>query len=67
MNELTQFLPIEKSMIEHAQKFANMSGKSWEVFRDGRGAVDLALSGTCEQESKFRFIAKIDPQHEVKS
>ncbi len=62
MNVEKRLLPIEKSMVRQAQQFANMSGKPWEIFRDGRGAVDLALVGTCAQESKFKLIMTVEPQ-----
>lgn len=58
---MNNFLPIEQSMIEYAQRFANMSNKPWEVFRDARGAVDLALLGTCAREPKFRLLMIVKP------
>lgn len=61
---MKHFLPIEQSMIKHAQRFANMSNKPWEVFRDARGAVDLALFGTCAQEPKFRLLMTVKPINE---
>jgi hypothetical protein len=59
---MNNFLPVEQSMIEYAQRFANMSNKPWEVFRDGKGAVDLALLGTCANEPKFRLVMVVKPQ-----
>jgi hypothetical protein len=61
---MKHFLPVEQNMIKHAQRFADMSNKSWEVFRDARGAVDLALSGTCAQEPKFRLLMTVKPINE---
>jgi len=63
-NAMTHFLPIEQSMIEYAQRFANMSNKTWEVFRDAKGAVDLALLGTCAKEPKFRLLMTVKPINE---
>ena len=55
-------LKIEQDAINWATQFANQSLKTWEVFRDGRGAVDIGLSGTCNSNPKFRLIAEVKPQ-----
>jgi hypothetical protein len=60
--QATTYLPIEQKIIDHAQTLANMSGKAWEVFRDGRGAVDTALEGACVDNHKFRLIVTIFPE-----
>ena len=58
---MSQFLKIEQDMIDFARRMAVATGKSWEVFRDGRGAVDLALAGTCAASPKFRMLCLVTP------
>lgn len=55
------FLKIEQDMIAYAIRMAEQTGKSWEVFRDGRGALDIALIGTCACCPKFRLLVTIHP------
>lgn len=59
---MNKFLPIEQKMIDFAQVMANQSGKSWEVFRDSRGAVDTGLQGTCADCPKFKLLVTVSPE-----
>ena len=62
--ENLNLLPIENKAVSFAQSMADISGKPWEVFRDGKGAVDVGLAGTCETAPKFRLLTVVNPKNQ---
>ena len=61
MIEDKKLLPIENKVVAFAQRMSDISGKAWEVFRDGKGAVDCGLVGTCETAQKFKLLTIVYP------